>query len=208
MGRHGVVQSGVSAAVVAEPRWVIAALPPPRRFPRIPFKSPAKAADNQRMGESHYLKAKAAGLPDFPPGLVPRYEAAQMFGVALGTWEQWEKSGRVSITRHKKKLSKGPPWVLYSVEDLKRLLEELKSAPAPAIPEGFVTREQAAAMFGISLTTWCQWERQRRIEIKRHSAQSGVGPAWVVYRHEDVQRPLDEYKNRPAPTFSPGLLTR
>lgn len=160
------------------------------------------------MGESHYLNAKAAGLPDFPLGFVPRYEAAQMFGVALGTWEQWEKSGRVSIQRHKKKLSKGPPWVLYAATDLKRLLKEFRKAPAPTIPDGFVTREQAAEMFGVALRTWSTWERERQMKIKRHSVQSGAGPPWVVYRKEDVQRALEEYRNRPAPTFSPGLVTR
>src|SRR5262249_38597462 len=136
------------------------------------------------------------------------YEAAQMFGVALGTWEQWEKSGRVAIPRHKMKLSKGPPWVLYAAQDLKRLLEEFKNQPAPTIPERFVTRAQAAEMCGIPLRPWWEWARPGPFRIKRCAGKAGVGPPWVVYIKEDVQRLLEEYKSRPVPTFSPGLLTR
>jgi hypothetical protein len=49
-----------------------------------------------------------------------------MSDVTLGTWEQREKSGRVRIPRHTRKLTKGPPWVLYALSDLEELREEFK----------------------------------------------------------------------------------
>lgn len=144
----------------------------------------------------------------FPTGLVPRAQAAKMFGVALGTWEQWEKSGRVAIPRHRRKLTKGPPWVLYALDDLTRLLAEWRAAPPPSIPEGFVTREGAAKILGVGLTTWVQWESTGKESIPRRRMKVSNGPPTVLYALEDVQRLRDEIERRPPPQLPPGLVGR
>lgn len=144
----------------------------------------------------------------FPPGLVPRARAAKMFGVALGTWDQWEKSGRVAIPRHSRRLTKGPPWVLYALDDLTRLLAEWRAAPPPSIPEGFVTREGAAKILGIGLRTWVEWESGGKETIPRRSVKIGKGRPTVLYAIADVERLRDEIENRPPPQPPPGLVGR
>jgi len=164
------------------------------------------------MGSTyHYEKAAAEGrLPTFPEGFVPLAEAARSFGVTTVTWKIWENKGRVAIPRYRKKLTAGPPWVLYKVEDLERLREQFRNEPPPSIPAGYVTQREAAKRLGIGLTAWGTWERSGRIAIPRTRMKVPHGPPLVLYAVADLEplrehlRKLDEERDR----LPEGLLTR
>ncbi|MBX3323246.1 MAG: hypothetical protein KF757_09680 [Phycisphaeraceae bacterium] len=71
-------------------------------------------------------------LPPPPPGVavLSRPEAAAFMGVSLGTFGIWERDGRVTIPRYRAPAGPGLT-VLYAVEDLTRLREELRKLEEP-----------------------------------------------------------------------------
>ena len=128
-----------------------------------------------------------------------------MFGVAVSTWKNWAVQGKVRCGKWFA-LPGGGRCKLYAIEDLRRLMEEMRGADkaywAPQnpgyyrVPPGFVRRHEACRMFGVSLQTWKRWQRERIITCGERVNRGGP----KLYKVEDLQRLLDQY-GRYAPPY-------
>jgi hypothetical protein len=148
-----------------------------------------------------------------PEGFVDVDGACRMFGVARGGWKTWIRVGKVSIKGTLVPSPVGGKQKLYAIADLERMKEELfgedklyKDGKTGVyhVPAGFVRREQAWGMFGVSKCVWERWEREGRITC---GMQVPAGPK--IYKVEDIKRMLMEF-GRFAPPYPdperPGAL--
>jgi hypothetical protein len=146
------------------------------------------------------------GSTAFPPaGWVWRDEACQMFGVSIDTWKGWTGSGKVSCGRWFGKPGGGRR-MLYPVEGLRQLMAELRGPdrvyrdPAQPggyhVPEGYVRREEACRMFGITVTKWDRWCWTGRITCGVQPLKNGP----MIYPVEELNRLVAEL-GRLAPPY-------
>lgn len=72
-------------------------------------------------------------LPPPPSGvaMLTRKQAAELFGVSLGTWGVWEREGHVPLARSFERSRRARPTVLYGVEDLLALREQFRRLEQP-----------------------------------------------------------------------------
>jgi hypothetical protein len=133
-------------------------------------------------------------VPTFPPpGFVDRHEAARMFGVSTGTLTHWEQHGRVKCGRFVSRPDQPGQVKLYAIADLDRLREEFANPP-PFPPPGFVGRHEAREMFGVSLTTWMVWERQRRIKCGKSVPIPNQPGRCKIYPVAKLEQLRDEWQ--------------
>jgi hypothetical protein len=139
-----------------------------------------------------------------PVGFVDRHGAARMFGVAAGTWGQWERRGRVADCGRIVPIpGTGTRTKLYAVEELQQLLDEFAKVPAFP-PAGFVDRHEAARMFGVSGRTWSVWEVERGITCGKTVAVPGRAGRQKIYPVEELRRLVEAF-NREAEESSRRL---
>lgn len=84
-----------------------------------------------------------SGPPDVPlpshkepvqpgyPGLATRQQAAKLLGVAFSTWNHWERMGSVPKRRWRQRIPIGVRPVLYAVEDLVVMRQEMEARERP-----------------------------------------------------------------------------
>src|SRR5688572_717751 len=138
-----------------------------------------------------------------PAGWVTRDEGARMFGVSWHTWKQWAIDGKLPAGKWACRPG-GRPCKIYAVEDLGRLMAEMratvfKDARLPGkfhVPDGFVTREQACRMFGITKTKWDRWTWRGRIRCGVQPLKNGP----TIYAIDDLNRLVEEF-GRLAPPY-------
>src|SRR5688572_8132484 len=112
--------------------------------------------------------AARAGASGFPPaGWVTNHEAARMLGVSLATltcvaW-RWRSSlrGCAKCVRHPNRGRCN----IYPVAEIERITAARAEAAEPTIPEGFVDRDGACRMFGLSRAGWKNWIRQGKVRF-------------------------------------------
>jgi hypothetical protein len=75
--------------------------------------------------------AEAHGISSPAPALVGRKEACRMFSIALRTWTEWQRVGRVPRGKWAIVPGKGGRQRLYAVGDLIRLQEDLRKRSQP-----------------------------------------------------------------------------
>lgn len=142
-----------------------------------------------------------------PAGWVDRHEAARMFGVSWHTWKQWAMDGKITCGQWFTRA--GAPrghsrCKLYPIEGLQRLKEQLRQTVhrGPGlgstyhVPDGFVGRDEACRMFGISRTRWDRWTWNGRICCGIQPVKNGP----TIYAIEDLNRLLGEF-GRLAPPY-------
>lgn len=136
----------------------------------------------------------AAAQPQIPEGFVDKDGACRMFGVSRFVWRTWIRQGKVRIGQIIASPNGGRR-KLYAIQDLERLKEQLfgedklyKRADGHFhVPAGYLRREVAWAMFGVSKPTWERWEREGKITIGQRVPG---GPK--LYEFEAVKRRLTE----------------
>jgi hypothetical protein len=116
-----------------------------------------------------------------------------MFGVSGRTWSTWEESGRVTCGRYVSVPGKPGQQKVYAVDALRHLQEAFENPPAFP-PAGFVGRDEACGMFGVSLSTWMAWERQRRITCGRFVSIPGKSGRCKIYPIDELERLRAEFK--------------
>jgi hypothetical protein len=145
----------------------------------------------------------AAATPQIPDGFVDRDGACRMFGVTRYVWKNWIRQGKIRFGQMPSS-PVGGKQKLYAIEDLHRLKQELFGEDklykrgtdgTYHVPAGLVTREEAWATFGVSMSTWWRWEREGKITCGQRVPG---GPK--LYKLEDIHRMLDEY-GRWAPPY-------
>lgn len=108
-------------------------------------------------------------LPDPPAGAETwtRRECADHYGVVIETWQQWEASGRVPLTRY---MNPGcsKHRVCYLAEEVKKLGGLPEPAPLPASDAPTWNRDQCADHFGVTEDTWSEWESSGRVRLSRY----------------------------------------
>jgi hypothetical protein len=134
------------------------------------------------------IEALRAPQPFPPPGMVDGEAARQMFDVGTWTWDKWRREGNLRCSRWVERPGGGRA-KLYPVEELRRVVEELKQFPPP----GMVTGDEAAKMFGVSRMTWKGWVVQRRVCCGKPFANPGGGMCYL-YAVEDLERLLKELR--------------
>jgi transposase len=65
-----------------------------------------------------------------------------------------------------------------------------------------LTRDEAAAFFGVSLNTWTTWEHEGRVTIPRYRAASGTGRP-IYYAPDDLTRLREEFRRSEEPHEDP-----
>src|SRR5215217_1607883 len=108
-----------------------------------------------------------------PPGFVDRHGAAAMFGVSWDTWKHWTIAGRVTCAGHWAIAPGGGRRRVYAVADLERLRERMRAAGeiyvgAPlagggGLPDGYLSRDEAARRLGIVPATLALWHTTGRL---------------------------------------------
>ncbi len=122
----------------------------------------------------------AAGLP---AGMVDRDGVCRRFGISRHVWKLWVKKGFVeggrwvTVPGQRRGLARRK---MYSEPELERLQERLQTADMVRrdplqpgkylIPDGFVDREGACRMFGVTKTKWDRWTWTGRITCGVHRA--------------------------------------
>jgi hypothetical protein len=88
-------------------------------------------------------------------------------GVAERTWSTWEKRRGITIGRSVSLPGRPGQVKLYAIDELERAAAELRAMMGQEReafpPAGFVGREAARRIFGISLGQWTTWESRGRI---------------------------------------------
>jgi hypothetical protein len=140
--------------------------------------------------------AAVAARSWIPQGFVDKDGACRMFGVTRHVWKRWIREGKVGFG-HVVHSPIGGKQRLYAIEDLQRLKQELfgddklykrGTDGTYHVPAGFIGRQEAWERFGVSMSTWWRWERERKISCG-HRVPGGP----KLYKIEEIERMLGEY---------------
>lgn len=143
------------------------------------------------MGDTNEQTTGATGAA--PPGFVDRAGACRFFGVHPVTLNMWIRQGRVRAPLRVKD-SGGRRIPIYAVDALEQAKREREAAAANwAVPEGYVDRAGACAMFGVVEGTWVVWEREGRVP-KGEWGRSRTNRPCRIYPIEQLQRVLREIR--------------
>jgi DNA-binding transcriptional MerR regulator len=129
--------------------------------------------------------------PAFPPaGWVTNREAAHRLGVGLETltcvaWK-WRPllRGANRCVRHP---VTGGRCNIYPVEAIERIMAAREAAARPAIPEGFVEKDGACRMFGVTRFAWKRWVTEGKLHSVK-TIDSPLGGNRKLYAIEDLER--------------------
>jgi len=149
----------------------------PRTWPDGNDSHPHTTADHARTPALHSDR------------FLMREQAAQMFGISIGTWRVWETAGKVPCGQWVPIHDRGGRRKLYPLERLQRLLADMAS-PTP----GTVDRHEAARMFGVADRTWSTWEKEGKITCGRLVTVLGQPGQQKVYPLDDLRRLVEEFK--------------
>jgi hypothetical protein len=131
----------------------------------------------------------------FPPcGWVTSREAARRLGVAVEslTCSGWAWRSLLRGTGRCVRRPEGGRCGIYPVAVIERIEEARAAAEAgPVIPEGFVDRDGACRMFGVTRHVWKRWVREGKAPDGRLVA-CRVGGKKKLYAVEDLARMRDE----------------
>jgi predicted site-specific integrase-resolvase len=141
-----------------------------------------------------------------PAGFADRHGAAAMFGISWETWKQWTIDGKVTCAGHWATAPGGGRRRVYAVADLERLREQMRAAgtiyvgsPLGAgggLPDGYVSRDEAAQRLGIVPDTLALWHTTGR--LRGTWAKSPDGRRCKVYATADVERVIAQLAERPT----------
>src|SRR5687768_3783628 len=93
-----------------------------------------------------------ADAPFPPPGWLTQAQAAERLGVRPGKLHKPAWKWRPVLAEHAVRMRKPTGWscVVYPVELIERIAAERAREAEARSPEGFISLEQAMAMFGVS----------------------------------------------------------
>ena len=142
----------------------------------------------------------APGPPELSPWIDQR-EACRLLGTKLPMFHYWVRQGQITTGRWAPKPG-GGKYRLYARDEIERLAgtirERRQRRVTGELPEGYVGRDAAAKMFGISRATWKSWVRQRKVPPGK--IISGLrGGRRGVYTLDELHRIREEMKT-PDPT--------
>jgi hypothetical protein len=146
---------------------------------------------------------KEAEFP--PPGHVDWDEAIRMAGVTQTKWMKWQREGRITCGEWLPIPQPPGKKKAYPIEELRREIEQARNPVFP--PPGFVGREEAARMFGVSQRTLSHWEERGRVRCGRSIAAPDRPGRVKLYPVDAVRRLVEEFKQ--VPVFPPpGFVGR
>jgi hypothetical protein len=127
-------------------------------------------------------------------GFVTRKQAIAMFRVSEPTWLRWVKQGNI-VPR---KLPNGGKVTrtLYALADLDRMRQVVRGEDKPHVkedgsihvPPGYIRRQTAWAMFGVSKRIWERWENEGVITCGVY-----IRPWPKLYPVNEIKRLLLEF---------------
>ncbi|HYE17002.1 MAG TPA: hypothetical protein VEA69_01040 [Tepidisphaeraceae bacterium] len=126
-----------------------------------------------------------------PPGWVTNDEAARILAVNVATltcnaWPYRLRCGRC-VRR-----PGGGRSNIYPADEIERVrAERAARAAGPEIPDGFVDRDGACQMFGVTRHVWKTWIRQGKVTFGQVIA-SPIGGKQKLYAVADLERLKDE----------------
>jgi hypothetical protein len=145
--------------------------------------------------------------PGGHPGLVDRHEAAKLLDMSGCGMYLWMRKSTRPVRRWRGEGRKNLAPVYFAIEDLHALRAEMEGprpepapydgpADAPLPPEGttvapgypgLVTKEQAAAMFGVAENTLSHWQLRVERPLRRWGQKTPYGPPLALFAIEDVR---------------------
>jgi transposase len=144
-----------------------------------------KKRSNDKNGNQATTAAKRAA--DFPPaGWVTNREAAQMLGVGLTTLtcNAWRWRLRCGKTV---RMPGGGRCAIYPLAEIERVQRARAEASEVKLPDGYVDRDGACKMFGLSPAGWKNWIRDGKVRFGT-TFQSPTGGKRKMYAVEDLNR--------------------
>jgi hypothetical protein len=130
----------------------------------------------------------------FPPtGWVTNREAAQMLGVGLETLTcvTWKWRPMLRGVGKCVRPPNGGRCNIYPIDQIERIKAAQAAAAQREIPEGFVDKDGACRMFGVTRLVWKNWIRQGKIRFGERSFTHGAGRR-KLYTIEDLHRLREE----------------
>jgi hypothetical protein len=115
-----------------------------------------------------------------------------MLGVKLetltcGGWK-WQSWLRGNCVRHP---TRGGRCNIYPIDQIQRIIEARAAAAGPQIPQGFVDRDGACRIMGVSRSVWKNWTRQGKVRLGQ-IIPSPSGGRQKIYAIADLKRLKDE----------------
>ncbi len=163
-------------------------------------------------------------LPGGHPGLLDRHKAARMLDLSDCGMYLWMRRSTRPVRRWRGTGRKNLAPVYFAVEDLHALRAEMEGPrPAPApyagpadapLPKegtsvapgypGLVTKEQAAAMFGVAENTLSHWQLRVKRPLRRWGQKTPWGPPMALFAIEDVRELRRAIEELSAPYDGPA----
>lgn len=156
--------------------------------------SPAAAAADSAAGDGNAFP---------PPGWVDRDGACRIFGITFYTWKDWIK--RRKIRCGKWFLHPAGRWLkLYPIESLEQMRADMESEDQVRedpqrpghfiLPEGYVTRDEAARMLGIGPDTMALWFTNGKVRCGKTVKAPG-GRRWKIYPVEGLKLEMQKMED-------------
>lgn len=100
-----------------------------------------------------------------PPGWVTNRETARRLGVSLETLtcNAWKWRRELRAAGRCVRMPGGGRCNIYAVDAVQRIIDEREASAQREIPEGFVDKDGACQMFGVTRHVWKTWIRQGKI---------------------------------------------
>ena len=138
-----------------------------------------------------------------PPGWVDGAGAAALLGISVGVMYEWMRNGRLSCPGELVNGPNGKRGRIWPVAELEQARE------AAAKPDGWVTTEEAVALFDVSSNTWSRWLRAGILPAGRPGRveRAGSGGRCLLYPLEELLRIKEkmEQERRLEPYPDPKL---
>lgn len=150
----------------------------------------ADASDQAAQGASE------PGSAQWPPaGWVTVVGAARMLGVTGGTLREWVRVGRLGYAGEIIPSRDGRRQVrVYEVAELERAMARMRDATAAraTLPDGYISRDEAAALLGIGPKTLGLWHRNGKLRRCGVWVTTANGTRTKIYPRAEVERVRDE----------------
>jgi hypothetical protein len=151
-----------------------------------------QATNSTSSGQVDPAKPQAADAWP-PPGWVTNREAARRLGVKLVTLtlHAWKWRARLREVARCVRMPGGGRCNIYPAEAIDRIVAEREASAQRDIPEGFVDKDGACAMFGVTRQVWKTWIRQGKIGFGQ-IIFTPSGHRYRVYAVADLERLREE----------------
>lgn len=155
---------------------------------------PDSSAVGENAGAAVASDASSSSASFPPPGWITTRQVAERMGVAYNSLQctvwPWRNAVRAVGKVVARPGARGRV-AIYPVVEIDRIIAERDASKRFDCPEGYVDKDGACAMFGVSHFVWKNWIRQKKVRCGTQT-QATVGGRRTIYRVQDLERLRDE----------------